>query len=173
MLEFLEFAEKDVPVVCLVNKFDLAEANPDAVASVKRTVESYGYPIYTTSAKTGYNVENAFKTLAEAIATDKPKVTETGVNLVEIPEAFENPSEFLDYITIRFCTALDDQEMGMHIIRKQVADEGIDFQNLTEDGAKNLTERLVSIVIGSKGDEAAHMLRMDLNKAYWRFVGNS
>ncbi|MCK5559673.1 MAG: GTP-binding protein [Thermoplasmata archaeon] len=166
-----EYAGQEVPVVILINKYDLAEANPDAVESVKKTLEAQKCSIFTTSAKTGHNVEQAFQTLAESIASDEPVVIKPNFELGVVPEKFENPSELLDYITIRFCEAMDDQEMAMYIVRKQLADAGIDFQQFDEESAKRLIERLASLLVGYKGEENARGLKMDLMKAFHRFNG--
>ncbi len=166
-----EFAGGDVPLVILTNKYDLAQSNPDALASVKKILEVQNCSIFPTSAKTGDNVEQAFQTIAESIASDEQIVVKPNFELGAVPENFENPSALLDYITIRFCEAMDDQEMAMYIVRKQLTDAGIDFQQFDEEGAKRLIERLVSLLTGYKGEENARGLQMDLMKAYWRFNG--
>jgi signal recognition particle receptor subunit beta len=56
----------DVPAVLLVNKFDLVDEwdiSPELIESINRSI-----PVFCTSAKTGESVEQAFSTLAEAVA---------------------------------------------------------------------------------------------------------
>lgn len=55
------------PVIVLGNKIDLVTDNEIYVERVKAHAEQLAAPWFTTSAKTGENVENAFRMLAELL----------------------------------------------------------------------------------------------------------
>jgi small GTP-binding protein len=55
----------DGPFVILMNKWDLMHRKEFEIAEVQKVAESYNMPFYTSSAKTGENVENAFGKLSE------------------------------------------------------------------------------------------------------------
>lgn len=57
----------DVPLVFVGNKVDLESGAVIREDDVKGLAEKYGAPAYMSSAKTGQNVENIFKALAERI----------------------------------------------------------------------------------------------------------
>jgi len=57
----------DVPVLLLVNKYDLRAQATFSEREVNAVAARYKTPYYLTSAKTGHNVEVAFRTLAEII----------------------------------------------------------------------------------------------------------
>ncbi|MEW5937580.1 MAG: Rab family GTPase [Candidatus Thermoplasmatota archaeon] len=165
---FHRYAKNEAPVIVLANKFDLSEAKPKSATAVHNTLKRLGFQTLSTSAKTGYNVDAVFRVLAEVIAKDEPAVTEESVKKIEMPENFPTPSALLDYLVVRFCESLGDQEMGMHMIRKQVADEGIDFRTATKEEVRRLIERFVSLAGGFKGEMDARALRAEFLKAYNR-----
>jgi small GTP-binding protein len=168
-----EFAGKEVPVIILTNKFDLAQTQLNIVDNVKTILGNHQYPVYPTSAKTGHNVEMVFQTLAESILNNGQMVLKPDFQQLKPTENIDDTSSLLDYIMMRFCEAMDDQEFAMHIVRKQMADEGIDFQDLELEDAKKLIERLADLYEGFKGEDGARRLKMDLMKAYWRFNGDA
>jgi len=57
-----------IPVVALANKLDLSERFEVDDEDIEKVLGSYGVEIWTTSAKTGENVEQAFMGLARNIA---------------------------------------------------------------------------------------------------------
>jgi small GTP-binding protein len=167
-----EYAGKKIPVIILTNKIDLAESKLNFVNNIKTILDDNQYPVYPTSAKTGRNVEMVFRTLAESILNNGKVKIKKQLQQITLLDDIKDESSLLDYIMIRFCEAMDDQEFAMHIVRKQLADEGIDFQELELDDAKRLIERLAKLYEGFKGMDAARWLKMDLMKAYWSFNNN-
>ncbi len=171
MMTIEEHANKKVPVLILANKSDLEEEYSNKAEMVKVTLDYFGLPTLMTSAKTGYNVRKAFIMLADAIAADSgdiPFIPETGKDITSVQEEFYSPIEFLDYMAILFSKVLSDQEMGMHIVRKQVKDEGFDFREISKEEAKTLIDRLVSIIQQYKGEEVALSFRNELLASYER-----
>jgi small GTP-binding protein len=169
---FREHAGSDTPVVVLANKSDLADEDSGVAASFFKMCDEQNIPILSTSAKTGENVEEAFKLLANVVSADGTggHMTETS-DAIEMPERLFSAGELLDYMTVRFCDAFGDDEMGMHMVRKQVKDRRINFQSVTKKEAVGLIEAFVSIIAEFKGETEARKLRMDLNQARERCIG--
>jgi hypothetical protein len=157
----------DIPLIILANKDDLKEVYQDDYDMVKATLTAFEYPVYFTSAKTGDNVEEVFTLLADDISDP------SRINSEEIPHKSgssttsepQSPPEFLDYMAVLFSKVLADQEMGMHIVRKQVKDEGFDFRYITKENATALVDRLVKIIHDHRGERVANHFRNELLKA--------
>jgi small GTP-binding protein len=168
---FREVAGDNAPVTVLANKCDLTEDNKGQLIRLNSLMRDLGGQVYLTSAKTGENVEEVFKELADDISTTKVEVQSTDDEPQDYPPSFDDPSDFLDYMIMRFCEALGDHDMGMHMVRKQVTDSGINFKSATKEEVKSLIEPLVTKISHFKGNEVARKLRTDLMKASNRCNG--
>ncbi len=171
---FREHAGQDAPVSVLVNKTDLAAQNKEAVKSIKASLDTLGLPVYLTSAKTGDNVEKAFSDMAGMMlkaGRPLPDAEPTAPTTNGVPEHFDTPQTLLDYVMMRFCDTLGDHEMGMHVIRKQMANLEIDFQAITVNQARVLAANLVPVIHDFKGEEHANNLKHELKKACDRCNG--
>lgn len=71
MSQILEKATKDVPVVLIGNKEDMAEGSD--LEGGEEVAQRYRIPHFFTSAKTGKNVEEAVLTLVQEIVKRNPK----------------------------------------------------------------------------------------------------
>ena len=69
-----KYLRPDIPVIILVNKYDLFEKNPVIGSGIVKKLKRYGYPVFITSAKTGFNVEKVFKAMAEMLQKRKPMI---------------------------------------------------------------------------------------------------
>ncbi|UCH88821.1 MAG: GTP-binding protein [Thermoplasmata archaeon] len=163
-----KYTNPDIPIIIMVNKIDLAGNNRSYMSKIEMILENLDYPILTTSAKTGQYIETGFERLAKAIVPIKVSEKVSDVKLTTMPESFENPLDFLDYITMRFSQSLGDDEMGMHMMRTQVEAEGIDFRRLTKEDARRLIDRLVKMASNIKGEAVAKPLRNDFMRAFNR-----
>ena len=63
----------EIPVVFAVNKADLTDQAAFGEEQVKQATEAFDAPFYRTSAKTGDNVENVFRSLAGMIVSAATK----------------------------------------------------------------------------------------------------
>lgn len=162
------YAGNGVPAVVLTNKFDLIEEDPKKAIKIHKKLKTLGCRILTTSAKTGFNVEKAFKVLVDAMLYEGSAYAGEKEEEPVMPKKFNNPIEVLDYISIRFSWVIGDQEMGMYILRKQVSDEGIDFLKLTLQDLKKLFKPLVKVVYDLRGEETGKEFRKDLIRAHNR-----
>jgi len=69
-MEELRAIVKIIPAVLLINKCDLKEQFSFGEKEIEEVASKLGVPYYVTSAKTGYNVEKAFKIIAELTLTE-------------------------------------------------------------------------------------------------------
>jgi small GTP-binding protein len=61
----------EIPFVILANKWDLVDERAFELSEAEHVAEGYDTHFLNTSAKTGYNVENAFRKLGELIIEKK------------------------------------------------------------------------------------------------------
>jgi small GTP-binding protein len=168
--DFKTHAGEDVPVTILANKCDLTEeANKNLMENMEMCKE-LGASLFLTSAKTGENVEKAFKDLADRIVLMN-NIGEGNTFDPGLPEHFGSASALFDYVVVKFCDALGDQELGMHMIRKQVSDKGINFRRVTKAQVEALIPELVDLLTQFRGRNAATDLKHHLIKAIDRCTG--
>ena len=166
-----EYAWDDIPIIVLVNKSDLAEEHSQDSSMVDVALNNMSNVLIKTSAKTGENVEYAFKVLADAIAADSlAGKTPNGASKIsnDLPPVFETALELFDYMAIGFCNILGDEEMGMHMVRKQVKDAGYDFRTMAKKEVREIIERFVKVIEDLKGRDAARIFQVDMLKAFDR-----
>ena len=161
-----QWADEKVPITILANKTDLL---PKAERPQAGTM--MGYPLIPTSAKEGENVEDAFISLGVLVArategTSIPSPTKQVSG--ELPQDFKNSGELLDFIAISLCNTLKDQEMGMHILRKQVTSLNIHFPNMRRADAERLVDRLGEVVKDFKGPQDVSEIKVKLHRAIER-----
>ena len=60
-----------IPIVFIANKIDLKEQTEFNEPEVKQATKAYDSPYYFSSARTGENVEIAFQTLADKVASER------------------------------------------------------------------------------------------------------
>ena len=168
MTNLRKYAGPEVPAVILTNKFDLVEEDLKSVLNAHKELAGLGCKILSASDKTGHNVEKAFEILVDAMLTDDWFSPDKKEDPVSMPKKFTNVHSLLDYMMMRFCAAMGDQEMGMYIFRKQFSDKEIDFYNITKDSAKRIIEPLVKIISEVMGAKIAKELQQDLMRAHSR-----
>ena len=122
----------DVPVIILGNKVDMiTEDNPN-LYQLENLARELGYTFYTTSARTGANVNESFHLLGETLylTTAKPMPTLT-IQAV------------LDIIMDSFCNLHGGQERAMPIVQSAFAEAGVDFLNVKSEQLMPLVAKIV------------------------------
>jgi small GTP-binding protein len=170
---FKKYAGDNVPIIALGNKSDLIESGNAYGESCGLIFKEMNIPFIMTSAKTGVKVEESFGLLADEIFKFRSVTIDSSPNpnLLFMPDRLFSASELLDFMVVKFCDVLGDEEMGMFMVRKQVETKKIDFNHITKDEAEDLIEPLTSLIGQFKGQEKATELRMEFAKASERCKG--
>ncbi|MFQ6060563.1 MAG: hypothetical protein ACE5KV_04580, partial [Thermoplasmata archaeon] len=106
-------------------------------------------PSYSTSAKTGSNVEKAFESLghfilSENIPSDPIKEMYEALVAMGIQQQTEvrTPLGALDAIFVDVCEEFDDDRLAMSILRQEISRAGIDIRSPSKEGLLKVVEYL-------------------------------
>jgi small GTP-binding protein len=157
-IPFLLKVVENVPMVFVCNKSDLEnqfEFTPEDLTNVaskhniglEKILPSWLKPSYSTSAKTGNNVEKAFESLCFLMLeskrlTDPVRELYEGLMATDVRRASDKTSPIgaLDAIIVDFCEGSPDSRMAMMVLRQEIARAGIDIKNPTKKGIENVVE---------------------------------
>ena len=158
-----------VPVIVMANKYDLVEGKMEHLKNIRKVFRDLNCPIYSTSAKTGLNVELVFDNLAERLGKG-PLVPRRmkAEELVVMPEVFENPFAFLDYALDRYSVEFGDEELSLKMIREQVETGGNEFVKMPPEEALKMMNHMIEVIHNFRSEEEARNLRMEFMEAYKR-----
>lgn len=149
-----------VPLVFVCNKNDLMNEvefdleDLDAIASrynigFEDELPENLSPSYSTSAKTGSNVEKAFESLghfilSENIPSDPIKEMYEALVAMGIQQQTEvrTPLGALDAIFVDVCEEFDDDRLAMSILRQEISRAGIDIRSPSKEGLLKVVEYL-------------------------------
>lgn len=151
---------ENVPLVFVCNKSDLKgrfEFKPEELTEIAlkyNTGAEKALPKslsinYTTSAKTGKNVEDAFANLGYMVVSgskqvDVLKELYESVIATNIKRTSDKsiPVGVLDAIIVDFCEGFEDSRLVMPILRQEIARAGIDIRSPSKEGILKLIEYL-------------------------------
>ncbi len=128
-----------VPAVLLANKSDL-ENWELSQEDVKDFADRLGMPYFLTSAKTGENVENAFRKLAEMTFIFYP--IRSSESEKKEPKTIKDA---LDMIMHEFCESYEDYDEGMAILTANMKYIGVDVERPKPTQVVSLIDRLYTI----------------------------
>jgi len=149
-----------VPLVLVCNKADKVdewEFQPEQLADIasrhnlgmEDILPSGLASYYSTSAKTGENVERAFESLGHLVLADRtPKepVKELYESMVALRlkrvAGTLTMIEVLDEIIVDFCERLDDERSSMSIATQELVRAGVDVRKPSRDGLMKAVEYL-------------------------------
>lgn len=121
----------DRPIIFLANKVDLVDEGEARIQALKAEAAKLGVPFLFTSAKTGQNVELAFKLLGRAVLQDNSTGVPTEpINPLRIKMG---PIQLLDKVIDDFCTQNGGQEVSMPTVQEVIEDTGVDLTEPTMD----------------------------------------
>jgi hypothetical protein len=106
--------------------------------------------------------------MGEMIVPISKRLPQSAYGLVVMPELFENPYAFLDYMLARFSYTFGDEELSIHLMRSMAESSGINFRNMPKEETMKMINKLTEIINNYKGEEEATNLRRDFMKAYQR-----
>lgn len=158
------------PLVFLANKSDLAYDAQFTVEDLIKMAEEHTTKgldnAFLTSAKTGKNVEQAFKTIANLILSAQVMEDPTK----EIFEELMAESVYMerdkttlvgvtDAIIADFCDAYEDKDEGMKILREQFIRAGVGVSNPTKEGMLKAIDYLIEEVTKVLDEETVKVIR--------------
>jgi small GTP-binding protein len=141
----------NVPLVFASNKSDLKSEFEFEMEDLERVASKFNKGTeailppdlstsYSTSAKTGGEVENAFASLAHLTLSDKKPedplaelFEELVATRVRRTSDTSTPIGALDAIIVDFCDGFDNQKLAMAILRLEITRAGIDVKSPTMD----------------------------------------
>jgi small GTP-binding protein len=140
----------NIPFVILANKSDLGKATKFKDKELREFAGKYKAPSYITSAKTGENVDLAFKILGKKMIKSKATDISPEPNKI-IPEVDNGGfAEIIDRIIDDFCKEYNRPLDAMPILRKQFELAKLDLKKPTQKALKETIERLADIEMGFK-----------------------
>ena len=150
----VEAIEGDVPKIVLGNKVDLVSDIEQAKSALQLVATEIGAPYFICSAKTGENVERAFKSVGELligeISEQEKDIVEEGLT---IPRA-------LDFIMSDFCDQFGDLSKGMELIEKVFAKAKLDVNSPTRGSMFEVIELISEIEKDRLGRDVAEVNKL-------------
>ena len=137
----LEKVAKDAPAVLVGNKADLREQRAISDERLAAFADEVGFPHFTSSAKTGENVEALFASLGELVVEEVQFGADDGPARAREVSTL---TDACDRIMVDFVDSYGDQEMAMSIIRQQFAKTGVTVVNPTKKGLFEVIDHLAT-----------------------------
>ncbi len=146
----LEKVAGKVPLIFLGNKCDAVSEAKLGMRELSEVAFAFDSGSYLTSAKTGENVEHAFKALAIALLSQK-------VRPDKAPESKPlTPAQAFDEIMVHFCDVYgQDQEIAMAVVRKQSLAAGLDVRRPSREQLTRFVDALADAEREFKGPAEA------------------
>ncbi|MBI4416586.1 MAG: GTP-binding protein [Euryarchaeota archaeon] len=143
-----------IPAVIFANKVDLLAEPALEAASLEVMCRRYGCNGYVTSAKTGENVEAAFRALGEAmVLAGEARPAQTSVVLLPREPEDYGLVAVADWIIADFCQEFGDLEDAMPIVRDRFARAGVDVRRPTRETLTRAVEYLAEVERGFQPEE--------------------
>jgi small GTP-binding protein len=180
----------NVPLVFACNKSDLEGKYVFEPQDIVEIADRYNGHIdgvlpkglatsYSTSAKTGSNVENTFESLGHLLVScfeSSDPVKELYENLIALgihrSSDKNTPIGALDSIIVDFCGGFEDSRTSMLILRQEIARSGTDINNPTKEGVLKVVEYLAEAE-NEYMDEKTVMANLDRRRNWARKINDS
>lgn len=136
------------PIIFLANKLDLVSPDSEELKFFRKGLielcEKYDARYYLTSAKTGENVENAFREIGIYALKFEPEMK--SMDSIYIVENEISAQKALDIFKVQLYMELGGEEFVNPILQKQISDLKIDVRgNITVEDLKMFVERMREI----------------------------
>jgi small GTP-binding protein len=142
-----------VPLVFLVNKYDLLENADFKVEELAGIANQFKAPFFVTSALTGENVQQAFFALGrQMIIAGQAK-----------PEPQDNVSKVASEIIVEFSNHIGGIERGIPLIKEIFKIAGVDFLQPQKEQLLKALPDLVQLLRDLQGSEAAEKASQRFN----------
>lgn len=156
----------DLPTIFVGNKLDLVMPESPSVKLLEADGAKRGAPIFLCSAKTGENVEAAFRTLGELLVSDLVQAARK-----EKAQAPKNLVEAVDAIIQDFCAQYGDLEKAMLIVQHQFSEAGVDVRKPSYKAVIDGLERLMTAEAVALSETVARVNYEERKKLIDQFKG--
>lgn len=131
--------------------------------ALQNIAQCFGSQHLLTSAKSGDNVEKAFEAIGNQMVSghyvNKSTLGEAKKRNWVVPDVVLLEDNLINY----FCNRMGGYEFAMPIIRTQMHELKIDFENPTMAQLKTMTHKLTEIIKQTKSATDAKVLEKDMN----------
>lgn len=147
--------EGDVPAIIIGNKCDLLPADAPAMRQVISIADEISSPYFLCSAKTGVNIENAFRSIGELVISSALDF-ETRADIDEKISIFEA----LDSIFADFCENADDASKCLDTLDKLATQAGLNINKPTNESSLEVIELMAELEKDWLGREIAEVNKL-------------
>jgi small GTP-binding protein len=136
-------------MVFVANKSDLKKEAQFTMKDLQKMAAKYDAEFFSSSAKTGENVEKLFITLGKKLIEEKEEVAQEQMR----PAAEEEEMTLVlvtDKIINDFCDNFGNLELAMPIIRRQFSEANVDIRKPTSKGLLRVIDLLAKVEQGYK-----------------------
>jgi small GTP-binding protein len=139
----------NLQLIFVANKSDLKEEAQFTIKDIQKMAAKYNSEFFSSSAKTGENVEKMFITLGKKLIEEKEEVAQE-----QMGQQVEEEEMTLVLVTDRiindFCDNFGNLELAMPIIRRQFSEADVDIRNPTQKGLLRVIDLLAKVEQGYK-----------------------
>ncbi len=139
----------NIQLIFVANKSDLKEEAQFTIKDLQKMAAKYNSEFFSSSAKTGENVEQLFITLGKKLIEEKEEVAQEQMG----PQAEDEEMTLVlvtDKIINDFCDNFGNLELAMPIIRRQFSEANVDIRNPSEKGLLRVIDLLAKVEQGYK-----------------------
>jgi small GTP-binding protein len=136
-------------MVFVANKSDLKKEAQFTMKDLQKMAAKYDAEFFSSSAKTGENVEKLFITLGKKLIEEKEEVAQEQMGQ-QVEEEEMTLVLVTDKIINDFCDNFGNMELAMPIIRRQFSEANVDIRNPTKKGLLKVIDLLAKVEQGYK-----------------------
>ncbi len=158
-------ANEECSGVLLANKCDL-EDHAFGVSALESASKAFNAPYFVTSAKSGDNVEEAFRTISAMIHQGWYLNRDVALDIEK--KVRDLPPLILaeDAIINTFCNAMGGYENAMPMVRTQFEQLKIDFENPTWNQLELLVQRLLTVMRVLKTEDQIKKVNNEMRRHF-------
>lgn len=144
-----------VSVIIIGNKSDLVPQDDKSIELLSSLSSELSSPYFICSAKTGENVESAFKSIGELILKDE--IEASGEEEIQSASSLINA---VDFIISDFCEQYGDITKGMEVIEQKFSNAGVNINAPERDNILEALEMLADVEKDRLGREISEINKL-------------
>jgi len=144
----------NIKKVFVANKSDLEANAKFSLAELYELASKHSSDAYSSSAKTGENVEELFMSLGKTligVEQVEDEDEEEAIDLENLPDELD-VVEATDRVVKDFCNVYGDMELAMPVIRNQFKKAGVDIRNPSKQGLLKVIDMLADVERDFRGE---------------------